>query len=207
MAVLLGAAAIALGLDRGVLTQLSLAGTSGLEQSLVDRLQQKKPAAAADAEGPRTLPDLSGAVEWLNSPPLNREQLKGHVVLVDFWTYSCINCLRTVPYIRAWAERYKDSGLIVIGVHTPEFAFEKDPDNVRRAVKELGIAYPVALDNNYKGLGGVSDNNYWPADYLVDATGRLRHHQFGEGGYEKSERQIQELLRERNGASCRQMVW
>jgi thiol-disulfide isomerase/thioredoxin len=198
VAVLLGAAAIAFGLDRGVLTQLSLAGTSGIEQSLIDRFQPKKPGGAADAEGPRALPDLSGAVQWLNSPPLNREQLKGNVVLVDFWTYSCINCLRTIPYIRAWAERYKASGLIVIGVHTPEFAFEKDPDNVRRAVKELGIAYPVALDNNYK-IWEAFDNNYWPADYLVDATGRVRHHQFGEGGYEESERQIQELLRERNG--------
>ena len=157
VAVLAGVAAIALGLDRGVLTQLSLSSTSGVEQSLVDRLHPKQEIAQNDAPGmmmmssntagkgagPQTLPDLSGAVQWLNSAPLNRDQLKGHIVLVDFWTYSCINCLRTLPYIRAWAARYKDAGFIVLGVHTPEFAFEKDPDNVRRAIKELQITYPV----------------------------------------------------------------
>ena len=114
------------------------------------------------------MPDFSGAVAWINSPPLNRDQLKGHVVLVDFWTYSCINCLRSIPYVRAWAEKYKDSGPIVIGVHTPEFAFEKDLDNVRRAVSELKITYPVALDNDYK-IWKAFNNSYWPADYLIDA--------------------------------------
>jgi cytochrome c biogenesis protein CcdA/thiol-disulfide isomerase/thioredoxin len=162
VAVLAGVAAIALGLDRGVLTQLSLSSTSGIEQSLVDRLRSKKEAAHNDAPammmmsshaagkgaGPETLPDLSGAVQWLNSAPLNRDQLKGHVVLVDFWTYSCINCLRTLPYILAWADRYKEAGFIVLGVHTPEFPFEKDPDNVKRAIKELQISYPVPLDND-----------------------------------------------------------
>jgi len=143
------------------------------------------------------IPDLSGAVAWLNSPPLNGEQLKGHVVLVDFWTYSCINCLRSIPYVRAWAERYKDSGLIVIGVHTPEFAFEKDQDNVRRAVAELKITYPVALDNDYK-IWKAFNNSYWPADYLVDATGHIRFHHFGEGKYDESEQQIQQLLKEHN---------
>jgi len=202
VAVLAGVAAIALGLDRGVLAQVSLASTSGIEQSLIDRLHPKKPgtttSAAGDSDVPQTMPELAGAVLWLNSPPLNRAALKGHVVLVDFWTYSCINCLRTIPYIRAWADKYKDSGLIVIGVHTPEFAFEKDPDNVRRAVKELGITYPVALDNDYK-IWDSFNNSYWPADYLVDTTGRIRHHSFGEGGYDESERQIQALLKERDG--------
>ena len=152
------------------------------------------PGAAA---GPQTMPDLSGAVAWLNSPPLTRDQLKGHVVLVDFWTYSCINCLRSIPYVRAWAEKYKDSGLIVIGVHTPEFAFEKDQDNVRQAVSELKITYPVALDNDYK-IWKAFNNSYWPADYLVDATGHIRFHHFGEGKYDESEQQIQQLLKEHN---------
>jgi cytochrome c biogenesis protein CcdA/thiol-disulfide isomerase/thioredoxin len=209
VAVLAGVAAIAFGLDRGLLTKLSLASTSGVEQSLIDRIrpdvQEKKPAMmmmsstkTGDASGPQFLPDLSGAVAWLNSPPLNRDELRGHVVLVDFWTYSCINCLRTLPYIRAWAQKYKDSGLVVIGVHTPEFAFEKDLANVRQAVSELNIAYPVALDNDYKIWKGFS-NSYWPADYLVDVTGRIRHHHFGEGKYDESEQQIQALLKERNG--------
>jgi cytochrome c biogenesis protein CcdA/thiol-disulfide isomerase/thioredoxin len=221
VAVLAGVAAIAFGLDRGILTQISMSSASGVEQSLVDRVQPqndtakndtaKNDAAKNDAPGmmmmssnaagkgagPETLPDLSGAVEWLNSPPLSRDQLKGHVVLVDFWTYSCINCLRTLPYIRAWAERYKDAGLIVLGVHTPEFAFEKDPDNVKRAVKELQIAYPVPLDNNY-AIWKAFNNQFWPADYLVDATGRIRHHHFGEGKYHETEKNIQDLLKENN---------
>jgi cytochrome c biogenesis protein CcdA/thiol-disulfide isomerase/thioredoxin len=210
VAVLAGVAAIAFGLDRGLLTQISLASTSGLEQSLIDRLhptvesKPKNPGAmmmmmssttpGAPSE-PQMMPDLSGAVAWLNSPALSREQLKGHVVLVDFWTYSCINCLRSIPYVRAWAERYKNSGLVVIGVHTPEFAFEKDLDNVRRAVGELKISYPVALDNDYK-IWKAFSNSYWPADYLVDATGHIRFHHFGEGKYGESEQQIQQLLKE-----------
>jgi cytochrome c biogenesis protein CcdA/thiol-disulfide isomerase/thioredoxin len=212
VAVLIGVAAIALGLDRGLLTQISLASTSGVEQSLIDRFHpaqnnpQKNPGgmmmmmsakASGAPSGPQTMPDLSGAVAWLNSPPLNAEQLKGHVVLVDFWTYSCINCLRSIPYVRAWAEKYKDSGLIVLGIHTPEFAFEKDLDNVKRAVGELKITYPVALDNDYK-IWKAFNNSYWPADYLVDATGKIRFHHFGEGKYDESEQQIQQLLKEHN---------
>jgi cytochrome c biogenesis protein CcdA/thiol-disulfide isomerase/thioredoxin len=203
VAALAGVAAIALGLDRGVLTKLSLASTSGLEQSLIDRVQPKNPKTmsltkSGDTAGARTMPDLSGATAWLNSPPLNREKLKGKVVLVDFWTYSCINCLRTLPYVRAWAEKYFKDGLVVIGVHTPEFAFEKDPDNVRRAVKELGITYPVALDNDYK-VWEAFNNSYWPADYLIDATGHIRYEHFGEGKYDETEGQIRELLEELNG--------
>ena len=141
------------------------------------------------------MPPLSGAVEWLNSPPLTREALKGKVVLVDFWTYSCINCLRTIPYIKAWAEKYKDQGLVVIGVHTPEFAFEKDAANVKNAVGDLKITYPVAIDSNY-AIWRTFGNEYWPAHHFIDAEGRIRHHHFGEGDYEESERIIQTLLTE-----------
>jgi thiol-disulfide isomerase/thioredoxin len=141
------------------------------------------------------LPSLSGAVAWLNSPPLTAEGLKGKVVLIDFWTYSCINCLRAIPYVRDWAARYRDKGLMVVGVHTPEFAFEKNIDNVKRAVLDLGIDYPVALDSDYAIWRGFN-NQYWPAHYLIDAQGRVRHHHFGEGDYDGSERAIQQVLAE-----------
>ena len=205
VAVLLGVIAVAFGLDRGVLTRLSLANTLGLEQKLVNQVQPKKSISqttensTAGVEA-NSLPDLSGATAWINSSPLNREQLKGKVVLVDFWTYSCINCLRTLPYVEAWAEKYKQSGLVVIGVHTPEFPFEKDKANVEKAVHDLGITYPVAMDNDYKIWNGFS-NEYWPAHYFIDATGKIRFHHFGEGNYDESERWIQELLKER-GASA-----
>jgi cytochrome c biogenesis protein CcdA/thiol-disulfide isomerase/thioredoxin len=207
-AVLAGVAMIALGLDRGLLTRLSLASTSGLEQSLVDRLEPKKEetgmmmmsaTAPAKAGIPQTLPDLSGANQWLNSQPLSSGALKGHIVLIDFWTYSCINCLRTLPYIRGWDDRYKNSGLIVVSIHTPEFAFEKDPDNVRRAIRDLSITYPVALDNDYS-IWKAFGNKYWPSDYLIDAAGKVRYHHFGEGKYAETEKHIQELLKEQNGA-------
>ena len=157
---------------------------------------QAKPAAAADAlpvEG--QMPSLDGAVQWLNSPPLTAESLKGKVVLVDFWTYSCINCIRAIPYVKAWAEKYKDQGLVVIGVHAPEFAFEKNVDNVKKAIGDLGITYPVAIDNDY-GVWRAFNNEYWPAHYFIDAEGRARHHHFGEGDYDQSERVIQQLLAE-----------
>jgi cytochrome c biogenesis protein CcdA/thiol-disulfide isomerase/thioredoxin len=202
---LAGVAAIALGLDTGVLSRLSTASTGGLEQSLVDRLSAKpvKPGGAMmmaanhgdtlPIEG--ALPPLDGAVQWLNSPPLSTEALKGKVVLVDFWTYSCINCLRTLPYVKAWAEKYRDQGLVVIGVHAPEFAFERDVNNVTQAMKDLGITYPVAIDNNYK-IWRAFNNQYWPAHYFADAKGQIRYHHFGEGDYAESERVIQQLLRE-----------
>lgn len=142
-------------------------------------------------EGP--LPSLSGAVEWLNSKPLTADDLKGKVVLVDFWTYSCINCLRSIPYIRAWAEKYRDHGLVVIGVHAPEFAFERNVDNVKAATSMLKIGYPVAIDNEYK-IWRAFENEYWPAHYFIDAQGLIRHHHFGEGEYDESERVIQKLL-------------
>ncbi|TCW84187.1 cytochrome C biogenesis protein [Burkholderia sp. SRS-46] len=150
-------------------------------------------AAALPVEG--TLPSLDGAVQWLNSPPLTAAGLRGKVVLVDFWTYSCINCLRTLPYTNAWARKYAPYGLVVIGVHAPEFAFERDLGNVRKAVHDLGIGYPVAIDNNY-AIWRAFGNEYWPAHYFVDAQGRIRRHHFGEGEYAESERAIQALLAE-----------
>jgi cytochrome c biogenesis protein CcdA/thiol-disulfide isomerase/thioredoxin len=155
-----------------------------------------KPADQSDdlpIEG--ALPPLAGATEWLNSPPLTPEGLRGKVVLIDFWTYSCINCLRAIPYVRAWADKYRDQGLVVIGVHAPEFAFEKNVKNVRTAVADLKIDYPVAIDNDYT-IWRAFNNQYWPAHYFIDAQGRIRHHHFGEGDYEESERAIQQLLAE-----------
>jgi cytochrome c biogenesis protein CcdA/thiol-disulfide isomerase/thioredoxin len=228
IAVLGGVVAIALGLDTGLLAQISLASTSTFEQALLDKIQPQQPASVVMSGsgnvmmgGPKVmtggpsmmmsgkpamqatndlpvegqLPSLSGAVAWLNSPPLSTEDLRGKVVLVDFWTYSCINCLRSLPYIRSWAEKYKDQGLVVIGVHAPEFAFEKSIDNVRRATKDLKIDYPIAIDNDYV-IWRAFNNQYWPAHYFIDAAGRIRHHHFGEGEYDHSEQVIQQLLAE-----------
>ena len=144
---------------------------------------------------PDELPSFGGAIEWLNSPPLTAKDLKGKVVVVEFWTYSCINWLRTLPYVRAWHEKYKDRGLVTIGVHSPEFPFEHDIDNIRRAAKEMRIEYPIAVDSDF-AIWRAFDNNYWPALYFVDAREQLRHHHFGEGEYVPSERMIQRLLTE-----------
>jgi hypothetical protein len=141
------------------------------------------------------LPDLDGATDWLNSEPLEPADLRGTVVLVQFCTYSCVNWLRTLPYVRAWAERYRDQGLVVIGAHSPEFGFEHDVDAVHRATRAMGIDYPLAIDNDF-AVWRAFDNHYWPALYFADAQGRIRHHHFGEEDYERSERVIQELLRE-----------
>ncbi len=143
-------------------------------------------------------PSLSSATGWLNSPPLMAPGLRGKVVLVDFWTYTCINWLRTLPYLRAWRDRYKDQGLVLIGVHTPEFPFEHDVDNVRRAASDMAVDYPIAIDNDY-AIWRAFRNEYWPALYFIDADGFIRHHQFGEGDYDQSERIIRQLLAE-NGA-------
>ena len=207
VAVLAAVVAIALGWDTGVLTRLSFNSTNRIEQTLIDAFpdgttdEQAPPsmmmmASTADAselpaEG--RLPPLDGAVSWLNSQPLTPEGLRGKVVLIDFWTYSCINCLRAMPYVKAWHDQYKDHGLVVIGVHTPEFAFEKAERNVRRAVKDLAVSYPVALDNDY-AIWRAFKNRYWPAHYFVDAEGVIRGHHFGEGEYDKSERLIRQLL-------------
>ncbi|MFW7270107.1 thioredoxin family protein [Gluconacetobacter sp. Hr-1-5] len=144
------------------------------------------------------MPSLDGAVDWLNSPPLDTRDLRGKVVLVDFWAYSCINCIRTEPYIRAWAEKYRNQGLVVIGVHTPEFRFETNIANIRRAADRFGMSYPIAVDSN-RAIWNAFGNQYWPALYFVDAQGRIRHHQFGEGEYDTSERVIQRLLTEAAG--------
>ena len=211
VAILLGVIAAAFGLDRGVLTRLSLASTSNLEQGLVNRLHRNQPTrptlnqdVTVTGSGdllPTSLPELTGATLWINNPPnspaLTPASLQGKVVLIDFWTYSCINCLRTLPYIKAWSDKYKDAGLVVIGVHTPEFPFEKDESNVRKAVRDLGIQYPVAMDNDYR-IWQAFHNQYWPAHYFFDATGKLRYHQFGEGDYDKSEQWIRYLLEQAN---------
>jgi thiol-disulfide isomerase/thioredoxin len=150
-------------------------------------------AAQLPVEG--SLPSLDGATGWLNSSPLSAEGLRGRVVLVQFWTYTCINWLRTLAYIRAWAKKYSDHGLTVVGVHTPEFDFEHHPDNVRRAAKDLQVDYPIAIDSDY-AIWTAFDNHYWPALYFVDAQGQIRHHRFGEGDSEQSEMVIQRLLME-----------
>ncbi|MBM7124494.1 cytochrome c biogenesis protein DipZ [Dyella flava] len=198
--VLASVVAIALGLDTGLLTRISLASTGGIEQKLIDTVRPAHPAqSAVKADEPLPvegeLPSLDGATQWLNSPPLTAQSLHGKVVLVDFWTYSCINCIRALPYVRGWADKYKDHGLVVIGVHSPEFAFEKDPHNVANAVKELGVDYPVALDNHFAIWKGF-DNDYWPAHYFIDTQGHIRHHHFGEGDYQQSEDVIRQLLAE-----------
>ena len=207
LVVVLAVAAIALGVDTGALTRLSAGRTAELEQGLLDKFHVASNAAPADSSSSQvmndgaagmmmapkkaaearedlpvegTLPSLAGAVEWLNSPPLSAEALKGKVVLVDFWTYSCINCLRTLPYVRAWAQKYRDAGLVVIGVHAPEFAFEKDIGNVKKAVRDLKIDYPVAIDNNY-AIWRAFNNQYWPAHYFIDAQGRIRAPPFRRG--------------------------
>lgn len=210
--------AIGIGADTGLLAGLSSSGTTRIEQALIDALHKQPPAPQATTvargdsgmlmaandlpagfplqlpvEG--RLPSLDGAVQWINSPPLSADKLQGKVTLVYFWTYSCINCIRTLPYLRAWADKYKDQGLTIVGVHTPEFAFEKKPDNVRRAIADFRIGFPVAVDSDYR-IWRAFRNSYWPAAYFVDARGNIRHHQFGEGDYANSEHVIQALLAE-----------
>ena len=206
VAVIFGVVAIALGWDTNLLTKFSFVNTAKAEQRLIDAVHPETPAVmtakAAEPlmnlgdEGP--FPDLSGAVSWLNSAPLSNKSLRGKVVLIDFWTYSCINCLRALPHVEGWATKYKDAGLVVIGVHTPEFAFEKERSNVEKAVRDLKVTYPVAIDSDY-GIWRAFNNEYWPAHYFIDGKGRIRYHHFGEGEYNESEQVIQELLKE-NGA-------
>ncbi len=197
IAVLVGVVAIATGVDTRFLTKLSLSGTSTIEQALLDKVTpQKAPSSGLAVQG--RLPDLGGATGWLNSPPLTPQAVRGKVVLVDFWTYSCINCLRSLPYVRAWDQAYRDQGLVVIGVHAPEFAFERDEANVAKAVKDLGITYPVAIDND-KALWRGFQNHYWPAHYLIDAEGRIRYVHNGESHYDETETAIRRLLAEAHG--------
>jgi thiol-disulfide isomerase/thioredoxin len=201
IAVFAGAAVIALGLAAGMFAR---AGGEALDQLGL----APSPAAASGSNGTmfaqnqRTesnlpvlggMPSFDGAAGWLNSKPLALDQLRGKVVLVDFWTYSCINCIRTIPYVRAWAEKYKDQGLVIVGVHTPEFAFEKKVGNIEAAAKRFDINYPIVIDSDYR-VWRAFGNSYWPAFYFIDGQGRVRYRQFGEGDYGKAEVVIQELL-------------
>ena len=201
-AVLAAALMISTGADKTLLAGASSEGVSVLEKGVlqsvpkvVEYLVSKAKAEPTldNARGP--MPSLSGAVEWLNSPALTSESLRGKVVLVDFWTYDCINCQHTLPYVKDWAQKYEKDGLVVIGVHTPEYGFERIISNVRDEVRKLGITYPVAIDNNY-AIWRNFDNQYWPAHYLIDAKGQVRFTHFGEGRYETQEKMIQQLLQE-----------
>lgn len=194
--VVAGVIVIALGWDTRFLAQFSFFNTASTEQQLIARLD----TASADKNAMRIAPPLDGATQWLNSPALTQKSLRGKVVLVDFWTYSCINCLRTLPYLKAWDEKYRAQGLVIVGVHAPEFAFEKNQANVEKAIHELGIRYPVAMDNDYK-IWNAYQNEYWPAHYLIDAQGKIRHQHFGEGAYAETEQMIQMLLKEANSAN------
>lgn len=201
--VLLAAVGIASGGTRSLLADTSSQLSNRVEQqvlksvsSALDRLVAKAQAATEPDLSPKgQMPSLGGAVEWINSPELSAESLRGKVVLVDFWTFDCINCQHTLPYVKQWAERYGKDGLVVIGVHTPEYPFERVPANVRKQVQQLGINYPVAIDNDY-AIWRQFANQYWPAHYLIDATGQVRYVHFGEGAYATQENVIQKLLAE-----------
>ncbi len=188
--VVVGVIVIALGWDTKFLAQFSFLNTAKTEQKLIGKLAQ-----SSSNQELRSAPELQGGTQWLNSPALNLSDLRGKVVLVDFWTYSCINCLRTLPYLKAWDEKYRSQGLVIIGVHSPEFAFEKSTENVQRAIREYGIQYPVAMDNDFK-IWNAYRNEYWPAHYLIDAHGVIRQQHFGEGAYAETEQMIQALLQE-----------
>src|ERR1700730_6155867 len=181
------------------------AALGGARLGLIGSAVQQMACAALTERNEGALPSFSGATEWLNSPPLSPAGLRGKVVLVDFWTYTCVNWLRTLPYVRAWEEKYRDKGLVVIGAHTPEFSFEKDIDNVRWAAKEMDVRYPIAVDSDY-GVWRAFDNNYWPAVYVADVNGRIRYHHFGEGSYDETEKVIQRLLSESGHTIDNQLV-
>lgn len=195
--VIAGVIFIALGFDTRFLTRIPSLNTTLTEQRLIRQLSPTMNQPNDGSEGALSLPSLDGATLWLNSPALHRDDLRGKVVLVDFWTYSCINCLRTLPYLEAWDRKYRNQGLVIIGVHAPEFAFEKERANVEKAVADLGVTYPVALDNGYV-IWNRFGNSVWPAHYLFDASGQLRERHFGEGHYAETEQMIRELLREAN---------
>lgn len=202
VAVLATAAVIATGADKTLLAKTSSEGVASVEKSVLENVPKvldyfvsKVRADSPMEEGKGAMPSLAGAVQWLNSPELSAESLRGKVVLVDFWTYDCINCQHTLPYVKDWAKKYEKDGLVVIGVHTPEYGYERIIDNVKDQVKKLGITYPVAIDNNY-AIWRNFDNQYWPAHYLIDAKGQVRYSHFGEGRYEAQEQMIQQLLQE-----------
>jgi thiol-disulfide isomerase/thioredoxin len=188
-----------IGRWKRVLATAVLAGMVGGFEARTEGRVMVSPLSGLSMPVEGQLPSFSGAVEWINSPPLTPEGLRGKVVVVDFWTYTCVNWLRTLPYVRAWAAKYQDRGLVVVGVHTPEFSVEKDLANVRRAAEDMRVDYPIAVDTDY-AVWNAFHNEYWPALYIVDAQGRIRFHHFGEGDYAESERVIQELLGEAGAA-------
>jgi cytochrome c biogenesis protein CcdA/thiol-disulfide isomerase/thioredoxin len=202
-AALLVAVVIASGHQNQLLAVSSSEGAAAIEQrvltgvpAVIDYLVDSvKAATAPDVSSKGEMPSLSGAVQWLNSPALSKESLKGKVVLVDFWTFDCINCQRSIPYVNEWAKKYEKDGLVVIGVHTPEYAYERVIDNVRKNVEKLGLSYPIAIDNDY-AIWRAFDNQYWPAHYIIDAQGQIRYTHFGEGSYDTQEQVIQQLLNE-----------
>ncbi len=219
-AMLAAVLAVATGLDSRLLAQSggwAGLGSNGFESSLLQAAMPSAQAAERVGNSPApvggsapytsplpvesTRPSLEGGTQWLNAEPQSIPTLRGKVGLVNFWTYSCVNCLRTLPYVKAWAQKYADSGLVVVGVHAPEFAFEKDRRHVEKAMQQLNISYPVVQDNGFR-IWRAFNNQYWPALYLVDAQGRVRHHQFGEGGYAATERALNELLREAQAPSA-----
>jgi cytochrome c biogenesis protein CcdA/thiol-disulfide isomerase/thioredoxin len=209
VAVLAAAAVIATGTDNLLLAKTSSEGVASIEKGvlenvpkLVDYFVSKVRAdSTEEASSKGAMPSLSGAMQWLNSPELSAESLRGKVVLVDFWTYDCINCQHTLPYVKDWAKKYEKDGLVVIGVHTPEYGYERIIDNVKDQVKQLGITYPVAIDNNY-AIWRNFDNQYWPAHYLIDAKGQVRYSHFGEGRYDEQEKMIRQLLDEAKAPSA-----
>lgn len=202
-AALLAAVVIASGNQNQLLAGTSSEGAAAIEQrvltgvpAVIDYLVDSvKAATAPDVSSKGEMPSLSGAVEWLNSPALSKETLKGKVVLVDFWTFDCINCQRSIPYVNAWAKKYEKDGLVVIGVHSPEYPYERVIENVRKNVEKLGLSYPIAIDNDY-AIWRAFGNQYWPAHYIIDAQGQIRYTHFGEGSYDTQEQVIQQLLDE-----------
>ncbi|QXH71056.1 cytochrome c biogenesis protein DipZ [Pseudomonas atacamensis] len=202
VAVLATVAVISTGADKTLLANTSSEGVASVEKNVlenvpkvVDYFVSKVRADSMMDEARGAMPSLSGAVQWLNSPELSAESLRGKVVLVDFWTYDCINCQHTLPYVKDWAKKYEKDGLVVIGVHTPEYGYERIINNVKDQVKKLGITYPVAIDNDY-AIWRNFDNQYWPAHYLIDAKGQMRYSHFGEGRYAEQEQMIKQLLEE-----------
>lgn len=206
LAALLVAVSIATGSQNKWLPGTSSEGAAAVENRLlsavpnaVDYLVSRvKAAVVPDVSSQGAMPSLSGATAWLNSPPLSQESLRGKVVLVDFWTFDCINCQHSIPYVNDWAKKYEKEGLVVIGVHTPEYPYERVIDNVRKRVASLGLNYPIAVDNDY-AIWRAFDNQYWPAHYLIDARGQIRYTHFGEGDYGAQEQVIRQLLDEAHG--------
>jgi thiol-disulfide isomerase/thioredoxin len=206
VAVIVGVFAIVMGSESDSMKKASSADPAHADKRFIEPSRMMIPSVLAASADPRSLlvdggpmPGFNGGVAWLDSAPVSSESLRGKVVLVNFWTYTCINSLRALPYVKSWAEKYQRSGLVVIGVHTPEFSFEKEQSNVQAALGDLRITYPVVMDNNYR-IWQDFNNQYWPAFYIVDAKGQIRYEHFGEGAYGDSERVIQELLKE-NGAT------